>query len=99
MSHKYVLLGKFQTDNLEHRFSQYKQMSGGNYNASVRQVMESEQKLKLVSILHLKSAKCEEFSLLHFLADSDDEKQDNLPTDSNDADFSTVLDESCDVEI
>ncbi|XP_005112107.1 craniofacial development protein 2-like [Aplysia californica] len=27
----YVLLGKFQTDNLEFRFSQYRQMSGSNY--------------------------------------------------------------------
>ena len=41
ISHKYVLLSKFQADNLELRFSQYKQMSDGNYNASVRQVMES----------------------------------------------------------
>ena len=66
---------------------------------TVRQVMESEKKLELVCILHLISAKCEEFSLLHFLADCDDEKHDNLPTDSNDTDLLTVLDESCDVEI
>lgn len=28
---KYLLLGKFQTDNLEARFGQYRQMSGANY--------------------------------------------------------------------
>jgi hypothetical protein len=42
---KYVLLGKFQTDNLEFRFGQYRQMSGANYNVSVTQIMESEKKL------------------------------------------------------
>jgi len=31
----YVLLGKFQTDDLEFRFGQYRQMSGANYNVSV----------------------------------------------------------------
>ena len=35
----YVLLGKFQTDNLESRFGIYRQMCGANYNVSVRQVL------------------------------------------------------------
>ena len=34
----YILPGKFQTDHLEGRFSQYRQLSGGNYNVSVRQI-------------------------------------------------------------
>lgn len=38
----YVLLGKMQTDNLEDRFGKYRQMSGGNYHVSVRQIFESE---------------------------------------------------------
>lgn len=38
----YVLLGKFQTDALEARFSQYRQMSGACYHVSVKQVLESE---------------------------------------------------------
>lgn len=37
---EYVLLGKFQTDDLEGRFGQYRQMSGGHYSinctASIR---------------------------------------------------------------
>lgn len=47
----YILTGKFQTHNLEERFSKYRQLSGGNYNISVRQVFESEKKLRMMSIL------------------------------------------------
>ena len=47
----YILTGKFQTDNLEERFSKYRQLSGGNYNISVRQVFESEKKLRMMSFL------------------------------------------------
>ena len=46
---KYVLTGKFQTDKLEYRFSQYRRLAGTNYHVSVREIMESEKKLKLVS--------------------------------------------------
>ena len=53
---RYVLLGKFQTDYLEFRFSQYRQLSGANYNVSVCQIMESEKKLKLFSVM--KIVKC-----------------------------------------
>lgn len=52
---KYVLLGKFQTDHLEFRFSRYRQMSGANYNVSVTQVMESEKRLKIMSVLKIAS--------------------------------------------
>ena len=47
----YILPGKFQTDNLEARFSKYRQMSGGNYNISVSQIFESEKKLRMISLL------------------------------------------------
>ena len=49
----YVLTGKFQTDCLEFRFSQYRQLSGANYNVSVQELKESEKKLKIVSLLLL----------------------------------------------
>ena len=39
---QYVLLGKFQTDNIEFRFSQYRKMSGSYYHVSVPQILESE---------------------------------------------------------
>ena len=53
----YVMPGKLQTDNLEHRFSNYRQMSGGNYNISVNQIFEAEKKIRVKSLLGLKSAR------------------------------------------
>ena len=50
---QYVLLGKFQTDDLEFRFGQYRQMLGTNYNISVTEVMESEKKLRILSVVKL----------------------------------------------
>lgn len=41
---EYVLPGKFQSDEIEKRFSMYRQMSGGNYNVSVAQIIDSEKK-------------------------------------------------------
>jgi len=38
---KYILTGKFQTDCLEFRFSQYRRPAGTNYHVSVREIMES----------------------------------------------------------
>ena len=52
----YVLLGKFQTDNLEFRFSQYRQMGRCNFHISVQQILEGEKKLKLLSMLKTISA-------------------------------------------
>ena len=44
---KYVLLGKFQTDNLEARFGQYRMLSCSNYLVSVNKVPQSEKTLKV----------------------------------------------------
>lgn len=49
----YVLLGKFQTDSLEERFGKYRQLSGAQYHISIRQVYESERKLRLQNVLEL----------------------------------------------
>ena len=51
---KYILLGKFQTDSLESRFGQYRQLAGGKYDVSLRQVYECEKKIRLLTILKLK---------------------------------------------
>lgn len=40
---RYILTGKFQTDQLKARFGTYRQLAGGNYNISVRQVFECEE--------------------------------------------------------
>ena len=64
----YVLLGKFQTDNLEFRFGQYRQMSGANYNVSVTQVMESEKKLRILSVMKLVTHSNGEITVRDFIA-------------------------------
>lgn len=61
------MLNRFQSDDLEARFGQYRQMSGANYHISVTQVLESERKLKMISLLNLKSAKNGVFHLKEFL--------------------------------
>lgn len=53
LNFKYVLPGKFQSDMLEQRFSQYRQMSGGNYHISFQQILESEKKLRLCSTIKI----------------------------------------------
>ena len=49
----YILAGKFQTDHLETRFAQYRQLVGDQYNISIRQVFESEKKIRMLSVLKL----------------------------------------------
>ena len=51
----FVLYGKFQTDHLESRFAQYRQMYGGTRLVSVQEIKESERKLKISSLLRLHS--------------------------------------------
>ena len=48
---KYVLLGSLQSDDLESRFGWLRQLSGANYYISMRQVMESDRKIRAVSLL------------------------------------------------
>lgn len=48
---EFVLTGFLQSDPLEARFGRYRQMSGGNFFISVKQVIESERKIRLSSIL------------------------------------------------
>lgn len=48
---KCVLLGKFQTYALEDRFGRYRQLAGAQYHVPVRQIFESEKKLRLQKLL------------------------------------------------
>lgn len=57
---KYVLLGKLQSDPIEKRFGCYRQLSGANYFVSVRQVLENEKKIRLVSLLKFSKLSLEE---------------------------------------
>jgi hypothetical protein len=47
----YVLTVRFQSDPLERRFSQYRQMNGGNFLVSLREVYSSEKILSLRSMI------------------------------------------------
>ena len=48
---QFVLLGKFQTDNLEARFGQYSMLSGSNYLVSVNEVLQGDNKLTVHGLL------------------------------------------------
>ena len=47
----YVLLGKIQSDTIEGRFGHIRQLSGANYYISMRQLLESDRKLRTLSLL------------------------------------------------
>ena len=47
----YVLLGHLQSDAIERRFGWLRQLSGANFYISVRQVLESDRKIKALSLL------------------------------------------------
>ena len=47
----YVLSYFLQTDSLEHHFGLYRMMSGSNYHISFLQILETERRLKLSSVL------------------------------------------------
>ncbi|KAH8039513.1 hypothetical protein HPB51_007415 [Rhipicephalus microplus] len=53
---RYVLLGKFQSDCLEDRFGRYRQLSGAQYHISIRQMYETEHKLRLQKVLELQES-------------------------------------------
>ena len=48
---KYVLLGYIQSDTIEIRFGHIRQLSGANYFISMRQLYESDRKLRTLSLL------------------------------------------------
>lgn len=49
----YILPGKFQTDQLENRLSLYRQLAGGQYHVSTRQIFDSEKKLQMQSCIKI----------------------------------------------
>ena len=69
---KYVLLDKFQTDNLEARFGQYRMLSGSNYLVSVNEVLQSEKKLKVKNLLKLYTSSKGVINITDFLVEFSD---------------------------
>ncbi len=51
LKYRYVLLGKFQSDAIERRFSWLRQLSGANFYISVRQLLENEKKIRAISLI------------------------------------------------
>lgn len=51
LSFSFVLLGKLQSDGIESRFGWLRQLSGANYYISMRQVLESDKKIRAISVL------------------------------------------------
>ena len=48
---QYVLPGKFSSDPIEGRFGWYRQVNGGNFFMSLKQVLEAEKKIRTLSLL------------------------------------------------
>ena len=48
---RYVLLGRLVSDPLEQRFGWYRQCSGANYFISFKQLLDSERKIKVISLI------------------------------------------------
>ena len=89
----YILSSRLQNDPLEHRFGVYRQMSGAQYNISVLQILESERRLKLSSILKLfLKETAREMSLKDFIKTftSEEEPVEITPLE----DFLSLLDNS-----
>ena len=49
--YRYVISAKFESDPLEKRFSQYRQMNGGNFLVSMKEVQDTEKALICRSLL------------------------------------------------
>ena len=45
-----VLLGKFSSDPIKKRFGQFGQLSGANFFISVRQLMDAEKWIRILSL-------------------------------------------------
>ena len=74
---KYVLLAKFQTDNLEGRFGLYRQLSGCNYLVSVKDIIHSERKLKIKGLLRLFTASKDGLTVSNYLSTFSDIEKHN----------------------
>ena len=47
-----VLLGKLSSDPIEKRFGQFRQLSGANFFISVRQLLDAEKRIRILSLIH-----------------------------------------------
>ena len=81
----YFLSYFLQTDALEHHFGVYRMMSGANYHISYCQVLESERRLKVSTILNIFSNQQSNLTLAEFI------KSFSAPPDETDNDTSVDI--------
>ena len=86
---KYVLTAKFQTDDLERRFGMYRKMSGCNYHISVVQIMQSERKIRVSSLLKFFSQNHGNIELTDYFTDFAADVSENSSNSECDDDFVT----------
>jgi THAP domain/Transposase protein len=85
--YKYVLLGSLQSDAIESRFGWLRQLSGANYYISTRQVLESDRKIRALSLLKFSGISLTDIdSVLHIeianRSQSDDDKTADTITEA-----------------
>jgi hypothetical protein len=88
---RYVLTGKFQTDPLEARFGKHRRLAGTNYHVSVKEIMESEKKLTLISLLHVVSASKGTISLTDFISQCCESLDENALQHNVTSEFSGIF--------
>jgi hypothetical protein len=81
---RYVLLGKINSDAIEHRFGHYRQLAGANYFLSVRQFLEAEKAIRLKSLVKYSKLSMEEITV-------NMSEGQNSRSDANRADIEALL--------
>lgn len=89
----YILLGKFQSDNLESRFGSYRQLSGANYYISYLQVLENERKLRFKNAV-LFAAQNVDVNLKELIP-----TQQNYDSDIDLSSFSDIVDQDFEMDV
>ena len=84
----YVLLGMIQSDIIEGRFGWYRQLSGGNYYVSVRQILEAEKKIRFKSLIKFSNMTVTEVQLV--MSDQELSKAVIILTDWQPADLESI---------
>ena len=78
IEYKFVLLGSLQSDAIESRFGWLRQLSGANYFISTRQVLESDRKIRALSLLKFSGISLVEIDVVpeseSYQSQSDDNK-------------------------
>ena len=75
---KYILLGHVQSDAIEHRFGRLRQMNCGNFFIGYKQLLESERRIKVVSLLKHTGIDARDLSQITNVPSDDQNEEDNV---------------------